>query len=113
MILIIGGEASGKRTYAEGLGYSREQMADAVLDDCPVLFHLERLVAEDWEHAEELLEPLLKKEVVICNEVGSGVIPANRPDRKAREATGRLCILLAREADSVVRMVCGIPMVLK
>lgn len=113
MILIIGGENSGKRTYARGLGYADEQMADAVIDEKPVLFHLENLVSKDWEHAEALLEPLLKKEVVICNEVGSGVIPAERNLRKSREAAGRLCILLAQRASSVVRLVCGIPTVLK
>lgn len=113
MILIIGGEGSGKRTYAESLGYTKEQMADAVIDERPVLFHLENLVSRDWEHAGELLEPLLKKEVVICNEVGSGVIPADRDIRKSREAAGRLCILLAQRASSVVRMVCGLPTNLK
>lgn len=113
MILIIGGEGSGKRTYARGLDYSDEQMADGVIDERPVIYHLENLVSKDWEHAEDLLEALLKKEVVICNEVGSGVIPAERNLRKSREATGRLCILLAQRATSVVRLVCGIPMVLK
>jgi len=51
--------------------------------------------------------------VVVCDEVGSGVIPLEKRDREAREATGRLCVLLAREAERVVRVVAGIPVVLK
>ena len=113
MLLIIGGEGSGKRAFAKSRGYTDADMADAVLDDRPVLFHLEQLVFQAPENADSLFQALLKKEVVICNEVGSGIIPTDETERKGREATGRLCILLAREADCVVRMVSGIPMVIK
>ena len=50
---------------------------------------------------------------MVCDEVGSGVIPLQREQREFREATGRLCIALAREASQVVRLVCGIPQVIK
>ncbi|MBR6323078.1 MAG: bifunctional adenosylcobinamide kinase/adenosylcobinamide-phosphate guanylyltransferase, partial [Lachnospiraceae bacterium] len=63
--------------------------------------------------AEALLEPLCGKEVVICCEVGSGVIPLAAEDRRFRETTGRLLVQLARRADSVVRIVAGIPMAIK
>ena len=113
MILIVGGEGSGKRSFAESLGYSREEMADGVLDDRRAVFHVERMVAEDPDGAPALLEPLAEKELVICCEVGSGIIPAEYRQRRIREATGRLCVLLAQRADVVVRMVCGIPTVIK
>lgn len=113
MILIVGGEGAGKRTYAESLGYSREDMADAVLDGRPVVFHVERMVASDYAAAPALLEPLCEKEVVICCEVGSGIIPAEYEQRLTREATGRLCVQLAKRADTVVRIVCGIPTCIK
>ena len=113
MILIVGGESAGKRAFAESLGYSREDMADAVLDDRPVLFHLERMIAADRSSASELLDALCEKEIVICCEVGSGIIPAAYEQRLIREATGRLCVRLAQRADTVVRMVCGIPTVIK
>ena len=63
--------------------------------------------------ADALLEPLCTKELVLCCEVGSGVIPLSREERQAREATGRLCVLLAQRADAVVRMVAGIPTAIK
>lgn len=113
MLLIVGGEASGKRSFAESLGYTGADMADGVMDERPVLFHLERMVFENPEGADGLLPLLEGKEVVICCEVGSGVIPIERAERLGREATGRLCVLLAKKADCVVRMVSGIPMVIK
>jgi len=60
-----------------------------------------------------LYNELIKKDVVICNEVGSGIIPVDRKTRLGREAVGRLCVLLAKKADAVVRMGCGIPNIIK
>ena len=113
MMLIIGGAASGKLSYVRSLGYSDEQLADAVLDNRPVLYNLQDLVASSPETAASLLEPLLAKEVVVCDEVGSGVIPGVKAEREAREITGRLCNQLARHAETVVRCVAGIPIQLK
>ena len=113
MILIVGSEGAGKREYALGMGYAENDIAEAVLNDKPVLDKLHILVAEDPKAAPDLLDALLEKEVVICNEVGSGIIPLKREERDAREATGRLCVLLAQKAERVVRVVCGIPIFLK
>ena len=113
MILIIGGAASGKRTYLASLGYLPEEIADGVLDPRKVLYGLEKLVAADPEGAASLLPALLEKEVVACCDVGSGVIPLHYEQRRAREATGRLCVQLAARAEKVVRLVAGIPVVIK
>ncbi len=113
MLLIVGGEGSGKKTFAQSLGYTESDIADAVLDGRPVLYHLEQMVFADPSCTDALLPILAEKEVVICNEVGSGVIPADRAERVGREATGRLCVLLAQKAACVVRMVSGIPVVIK
>ena len=113
MILIIGGAASGKRSYLAALGYGPEEVADGVLDGKKALYGLEKLVAQDPEGTDALLPELLKKEAVACCEVGSGVIPVRYEQRQNREATGRLCIQLAARAEKVVRMVAGIPTVIK
>ena len=113
MNLIIGSAASGKYTYLTSLGYRPEDISDGVLDDRKALYGLEKLVAADPEQADDLLPALLKKEVVACCEVGSGVIPMHYEQRRAREATGRMCVQLAAHADKVVRMVAGIPIVIK
>lgn len=104
MILVIGGRGAGKKRFVtEVLGFSPEQLSE----DGPVLYGLEEL--------EPLppLESLLDREVVVCREVGCGVIPMDRGDRAWREAVGRLCCDLAREAEAVYRLQCGLPMRLK
>ena len=113
MLLILGGAASGKRSYLASLGYGPEDIADGALDDKKVLYGLEKLVAAAPEGADGLLPALLQKEVVVCSEVGSGVIPIRYEQRQAREATGRLCIQLAARAEKVIRMVAGIPTIIK
>ena len=65
---------------------------------------------EGWE---SLVPGLVEKEVVICQEVGSGVIPLEKEARQMREYTGRLCTALAEQADRVVRLFCGIPTIIK
>ena len=113
MVLVIGGAGSGKLDYVKSLGYSEDEIADGVLNGRKVVYNLQNIVFGDPDHAPELLEALLAKEVVVCNEVGSGIIPLTQRERLAREATGRLCIQLAARAARVVRLVCGIPVVIK
>ena len=113
MVLILGGTGAGKRSFARALGYSDGEMSSRKDDDCPVFVRLEQVLREDPSRADGLLEPLCRKELVLCCEVGSGIVPLEHKERLAREATGRLCVLLARRADAVVRMVAGIPVAIK
>ena len=113
MILVIGGLASGKRTYVQGLGYSTDEMADGVIDDRPVLLNLQDALLEDDREPDEVAAALAGKSVVSCCEVGNGIVPLDPAERAWRERVGRTCNLLAERADSVVRMVCGIPVTLK
>ena len=51
--------------------------------------------------------------ILETNELGCGVVPVDRDDRFWRECTGRLCCEIAREAEEVYRVICGIGMPLK
>ena len=120
MMVVTGGIASGKKTFLEERGVdltcvfdARDPQKNAVsLADATVVFHVEELVRED-ALASGVFEQLLSKQVLTCTEVGSGVIPLTWDDRQFRERAGSLSSSLAKEADCVVRMVCGIPVVLK
>lgn len=46
--------------------------------------------------------------IAVTNELGYGVVPMEKDDRMWREATGRICTAFAKEAEEVVRVVCGI-----
>lgn len=51
--------------------------------------------------------------IVICDEVGCGVVPVDREERIWRETVGRLCCTLAQRAESVERVFCGLAQRLK
>ena len=107
MILIVGGFAAGKRAYArEVLGCTDAQMSRCVDDDVPVFYGLE-------SQPDTPLEKLLRKDVVICDEIGCGLVPIDAGERQRREQVGRLCIQLAKEASRVIRVVCGVGTVIK
>ncbi|HRY29512.1 MAG TPA: bifunctional adenosylcobinamide kinase/adenosylcobinamide-phosphate guanylyltransferase, partial [Elusimicrobiota bacterium] len=56
---------------------------------------------------------LLKKgkaaSVVVANEVGLGIVPANKLARNFRDVAGRVNQQVAEKADRVIFMVSGIP----
>lgn len=107
MILVIGGYAAGKRQYVRDvLGYTDGQMSNQITDDVPVFYGLE-------SQPDTALEQLLCKEVVICDEIGCGLVPMEKDERQRRERVGRLCTALARDAAQVIRVVCGIGQTIK
>ncbi len=111
MILITGARTSGKKTYAKSLGYTDADMSRDPFSDKPVIYDVQDYV---FSHpGEDVFGALIDKAAVIINEVGSGVIPLVKSERTAREEAGRLAVRLAAEADRVVRVVCGIPTVVK
>ena len=108
MILVVGGFGAGKRKFVQHvLGYEPQQMSDKLNGETPVLCNLQSLDPLPG------IEELTKFEVVVCNEVGCGVIPLEAAERLHREAVGRLCCQLAREAQAVYRVTCGLGMRLK
>lgn len=52
-------------------------------------------------------------EVVIISEVGGGVIPMKKEENVFREASGRVTVDVAKLADKVKRVVCGLTMDIK
>ena len=109
MILIIGGKGQGKLDFALSMGYTMEDVATTLPTDKPILYGLQELTRLD----PTLSPDQLPDGIVICDEIGCGVVPLDREERDWRERTGRLCCLLAQEAQQVWRVFCGIPIRLK
>ena len=55
----------------------------------------------------------LREVVVVSNEIGGGVVPTTRVGRRFRDLQGWANQILAAEAQSVVLVVAGLPIVLK
>ena len=92
MIFITGPLYSGKRAYAcQVLGCSMDALADRAVWDVQEL-------ARGCGDLEALADRLAEQDA---------------GEREAREAAGRLSCLLARRADRVVRVFCGLPLALK
>ena len=99
MLLIVGGEASGKRSFAESLGYRPEEMACALTGAQRVVYGAHTLVSTQ-EDVLPALAALRTREVVIMNEVGSGVIPAVRPSETSPSSSA--WPMAAAEPDTAI-----------
>ncbi len=88
------------------------------LIDCATMWLTNHLLAESDLHAAQtdLLQAFKNcpaQIVIVSNEVGHGIVPENTLARRFREAQGRLNIALAAQAELVVQVTAGLPMVLK
>lgn len=136
MIFIIGGYAQGKLDYvkkAYGVrdenvysGYMPELTNDHALSDS--VAPSDGVVSEDMivvaefnriaEHnikqgidTMELVEQLINNYsncIIISDEIGNGIVPMEQEERMLREEIGRLQIQIAKQADEVVRVICGL-----
>ncbi len=125
MELYVGGRCQGKLDYVLTKLGREAVIADGETYplDCPeqadVLnhFHLlvRRLAAGGRDISGYANEIAAKNPriVIICDEVGMGIVPADAFERRYREAVGRCCCMLAEQAGHVERVVCGRGMVLK
>lgn len=125
MELYVGGRCQGKLEYvlekrgreaviADGESYPLDSPGKA---DILNHFHLlvRRLAASDRDIAGYVQEILAENPqmAVICDEVGMGIVPADAFERRYREAVGRCCCMLARQAGHVERILCGRGMKIK
>jgi adenosylcobinamide kinase/adenosylcobinamide-phosphate guanylyltransferase len=90
----------------------------AVLVDCATLWLTNHMLSEsDLEaEAEALLVALAAcpaPVAVVSNEVGWSIVPDNPLARRFRDAQGRLNQKIAAQADLVLGVMAGLPMVLK
>ena len=51
--------------------------------------------------------------ILICDEVGGGIVPLKKEDRIYRETVGRALCCAVKKSDRVERVMCGIGQCLK
>jgi adenosylcobinamide kinase / adenosylcobinamide-phosphate guanylyltransferase len=99
---------------------------DTVLFDCLTLYVTNLLLEqeadtpdpevallEDLAEVAEYLSANWAQSIVVTNEVGSGIVPADRLSRLFRDLQGRANQLFASKADEVLFCVSGIPVKVK
>lgn len=91
---------------------------EVVMVDCATLWLSNHLLADaDLTIATQLLLTAVKTcaspVIVVSNEVGWSIVPENALARAFRDAQGKLNQQMAAQADLVVAVMAGLPMVLK
>ncbi|MCM1326615.1 MAG: bifunctional adenosylcobinamide kinase/adenosylcobinamide-phosphate guanylyltransferase [Bacteroidales bacterium] len=127
MKLVIGGYAQGKLNYVlQGNPENDYEIYDGILPDekqlregaaqgkIILINHLHGWVKtrmlQGGNPEEEIMAFLREniESVLISDEIGNGIVPADAFERAYRERTGRILVRLAGEAGEVVRVICGI-----
>ena len=115
MILITGGAFQGKVRYAqEKYGISDSETIDAAfasdsrMESAALIYNLQEYIRAHHKESDCELPSFREDAVIICDEVGCGIVPLSREERALREATGRICCRLAEQAESVELIRCGI-----
>lgn len=130
MELYIGGYAQGKLGYVKTQHNSAEVfeniedfMKAGANSNCGRILNglhliIKRLL-DGGCNAEELERKIMQlaedapDAIIICNEIGCGIVPLDKAERLYRELTGRILVKLASKAEKVVRITCGIPQRIK
>ena len=54
-----------------------------------------------------------KKALVTINEIGCGIVPLEKSERFYREETGRAGCIIAAHSETVIRVFCGVPQIIR
>lgn len=124
MKLIIGGAYQGKREFAK----AAFGLTDADIYTCNgenidfssrCIDKIEEFTLTCVRSGKEPLDVFRANQakwqdaILICQDIFCGVVPMDADLREWRNATGRLCQYLSREAEQVSRIFCGLEQRLK
>ncbi len=122
MKLVIGGTAQGKLEYVLLKHDVQKNMVwDGVLPNdrelngnIVIINHLHQWIKNCMLSGgcpeDEIMSFLDCNEdcIIICDEIGNGIVPIDPFEREYRERTGRILVQLAMRAEEVERIICGI-----
>ncbi|MFH0856200.1 MAG: bifunctional adenosylcobinamide kinase/adenosylcobinamide-phosphate guanylyltransferase [Candidatus Omnitrophota bacterium] len=94
---------------------------DCIIIDCLTLLVSNLLLSgcKDQLIADKIKASLLQlrkrkaKAIIVSNEVGLGIVPANKLARRFRDIAGKINRIVAQESDEVLFIASGIPLTLK
>ena len=110
-VLIIGGAYQGKKELAKKLFNLNDNDFNRI--DGKAVYNLHDYIKNNNISNITDFANSLRDKVIICNEIGCGVIPINKELDNWREITGRVCCEIASFADIVIRVTAGIPQFIK
>ena len=90
--------------------------ADVILVDCLTVWTNNLLYYGKEDERGKLMEALREAEcdvILVTNETGMGIVPSNELSRRFRDLAGFINQDVAAVADTVVLMVCGLPLYVK
>lgn len=126
MIMIVGGAFQGKTQYVKSeFSFSESEILNGENCDigntftakCIKNYHLlvKGLIAENIDPI-DFTQKLCQENsdaVIVMDEIGCGIIPLEKDERRWREITGRCGCIIAENSSLVIRMNCGIANVIK
>lgn len=76
---------------------------------------IKRMIISGINDYNKIIEKIFASniEIIICTEVGSGIVPVDKIDNQMREYTGRILSILSEKSTRVIRVYYGIPSVIK
>lgn len=98
-------------TYKEGAAYNTTVDDTITADDTITVDTTEKTMP-----AAEIINDIYEANpdiILICDEVGGGIVPLKKEDRIYREAVGRALCCAVKKSDRVERVMCGIGQCLK
>lgn len=131
---VIGGAYNGKRTFVEQWLFQSQiqqihtfegEIPDPrfTKDDYVVIGNFEKMVVHYPQlNEDEIVEVMMEKLnrldeqanlICICTDIGRGIVPLRKEERKLRDTCGRLYQHLFAKSEKVIRIWYGIPQMLK
>lgn len=119
MVLVFGGAYNGKLQFAMNKYDLKDEYIffckDEVLDFskkaiCGLHVFTKKCVLNNIDSLKLIKDnvELLKDKIIICDEIGSGIVPMAKEDRMWREENGRVLQYLCQNADEIYRVFFGL-----
>ena len=125
MTVVTGGRYNGKLEHVmQAYNVSRDQILDlqdhdpeeasSLMESYRVLYHLESYIRKSNEAGMDASGQIMEYAdrhpecIIICDEVGSGVVPVSAEEDSWRETVGRIMCSLTKQAGGITRVTCGI-----